>query len=799
VADNSTRVKVGTFAIRVASGKLFLPDEVGSKVENFYPTEEGTLRSVAGPLPYLPDYFSGGAIKGSTGEADVTTPSYGTIHGIFHALIGQNGERDVLLCHTGSQLWEFNGWSKSWSILIADPSVPGGATAAYADKLENTTRPQFPTQFESTSTGIVIVPQNGRAYFYDGSYIAPLGYTDRPGAPVGMGPQNRYKSSSFDGELQGQATGFTVAATLIGQTIGMGVNDAGYAHDSLPGRSSGMIDAYGHGRVGTVVNPVNWVSGYQTFEDSEKTVPNSNKIDSARADAATGGWLEAGEWRATVQWVDLWGNVSPMSGYSNEVSLNFQPSTYWRWWGYPADPFAIPAFPGEFPASYIAQADDVRKQIAWTGIDRGPERTIGRILHRTKDLKNSGTTDLFRLTQDSLSSGIAFATLPDNVTTTYPDNIPDAWLLTPAMDVVPVPQFKLCRVAYGRLWIANTANAPGLVRPSLKSRWGSFPVNQEIFPDPNGDEITGLWRSPAGLLTFTAKSSYLIYPSDGGVGFQSVTLSSEHGCVAPSSLATLKDGTVIWLGEDGFYSFAAQESYARGVTLISTDIELFVRRVTRSRRKQATAAVDPDTGEYRCWVSLDGNRDNNICFIFDGQGWRTRTDVNASAACVTRDHRNYMLATGFVGVIAGVWVLDHEQPKFQPKVLLNRESVVETAWLSTAASQEKRTAYTLYLWFRESENSTVTIQSFRDWRNTVVETTSASRYSGDDIPPFWGSTALGSTATWKKRRPYWTRAAVYVPSAEVFKFKLSGTGDWEFVGIQLDEAPRYAGGARIPP
>ena len=362
------------------------------------------------------------------------------------------------------------------------------------------------------------------------------------------------------------------------------------------------------------------------------------------------------------------------------------------------------------------------------------------------------------MTQDATSSGIAFATLPDNLTSTYPDNIPDAWLLSLAPEIIPVPAFKLCRVAYGRLWIANTSNAPGIVRPSLPGLWGTFPANQEIFPDPNGDEVTGLWRTSAGLLAFTSKSTYLIYPSDGGQGFQSVTISSEHG-----------------------------------------DIELFVRRVSRSRRRQATAVVDIFTGEYRCWVSLDGSATNNFCFIFDGTGWRSRTDTQAVAACITRDHRDYTLVAGGSGTDAGVWLLDHEQPLYQPLELTTRAATVETAWLSPPESQERRTAYVLYLWLREASSAEITIEVMRDWRNTVIETTSAKRYAGDDIPPFWGTASLGTTSAWKKRRPYWTRAAVYVPSAEVFKFRITGTGDWEFVGIQLDEAPRYAGGARIPP
>jgi len=792
VADDAVRVKIGTFAIRIASGSLFLPDDIGAKVENFFPTEEGTLRAVAGPVPYLPDYTTGGAPGGAAGEADVTIPSYGTMHGIFHAVVGVDGARDILLCHTGSQIWEFAGWAKGWSILIGDTTVPGGP-GEYSDKFENTVRPQFPTQFESTSTGVVIAPQNGRAYFYDGTYVAPLGYTEAPGSPVGLGPESRFRTTSFDGQLDDSNF-----LNLIGKNIGMGLNDGGYAHDALPGRNSGMIDAYGHGRIGTVVNPINWVSGYQVYRDTTDNIPLSSQIDSERADAATGGWLESGEWRAAVQWIDRWGNLSPLSGLSNEVKFDYQPSTYWSWWGYPQQ--QIPLVIGAVtPNSYVAQADDVRKQIAWTGIDRGPERTIGRVLYRTKDLKNSGTTELFRLTQDATSSGIAFATLPDNLTSTYPDNIPDAWLLSRAPEVVPVPSFKLCRVAFGRLWIANTGNSPGLIRPSLPGRWGTFPVNQELYPDPNGDEVTGLWRTSAGLLAFTSKSTYLIYPSDGGEGFQSVTISGEHGCTAPSSLATLKDGTVVWLGEDGFYAFAGKESYDRSTQIISTDIELFVKRVTRSRRRQATGVVDTFTGEYRCWVSLDGSKTNNFCFTYDGNGWRSRTDVQAVAACTTRDHRDYTIVAGYSGTDTGVWLVDHEQAKYQPTSLTTRVATIETAWLSPPESQERRTAYVLYLWLREAANATVTIEVMRDWRNTVIETTTAKRYAGDDIPPFWGEATLGTTSTWKKRRPYWTRAAVYIPSAEVFKFRVSGVGDWEFVGVQIDEAPRYAGGARVPP
>jgi hypothetical protein len=499
--------------------------------------------------------------------------------------------------------------------------------------------------------------------------------------------------------------------------------------------------------------------------------------------------------------MDCWGNLSPLSGRSNPVVVAQQYSTDFLVSGKdPFNPFDPDDGGRVVGNSLVAQSDRARKQCAWTAIGAGPERTVARVLYRTMDLKNSGTAKFFRLPLDSQESHDPTPTMPDNVVDTYPDNIPDVWLAEEAQEIVPVPTFRLCRVAFGRLWIANTVADPGLLRYSLEGRWGTFPEKGELYPDPRGAEVTALWRIPQGLLAFTEGSTYLIIPADNDQGFTSLTVSSEAGCPSPNSVCTLQDGTVMWMGADGFYQFTGTEDYSRGVEFVSTDIDLFVQRITQSRRKQACAAVDAATGEYRCWASIDGKLENNTCFIYDGVGWRTRTDVGATDVCVTQDHRNYMLATGKVGDDGGLWLIDHESVKYQPLSLTAREGVIETAWLTSAASEQKRTAQVIYLWLRETENTSLTIEVMRDWRNTVIETTSAKRYSGDDIPKFWSETPLASPgALWQKKRPYWTRAAVYVPSAEVFKFRLSGVGKWEFVGIQIEESPRYAGGARIPP
>ena len=59
MADTRFRQKSDVLPIRVEAGQLILPETVGSRIENMFLTEEGTLRSVWGPAPYVPDYGNG--------------------------------------------------------------------------------------------------------------------------------------------------------------------------------------------------------------------------------------------------------------------------------------------------------------------------------------------------------------------------------------------------------------------------------------------------------------------------------------------------------------------------------------------------------------------------------------------------------------------------------------------------------------------------------------------------------------------------------------------------------------------
>ena len=382
----------------------------------------------------------------------------------------------------------------------------------------------------------------------------------------------------------------------------------------------------------------------------------------------------------------------------------------------------------------------------------------------------------------------------------WPDNVPDAWCVSPPPDPIPVPMFKLCRLAFGRLWIANTKDDPGMLIPSLVGRYGTFQEGTQLFPDASGGEITGLWAVDNGLLVFTRTSTYMITVNDEGGGFRSSTLSPNIGCVAPSSIANLPDGATIWLGREGFYKLSAE-----GFELISLANNIEMQRINPLRARQSCAAYDPTSKEYRCWVPLDASTTNNTCFIYDGQAFRRRTSETVASVCVTKDHRNYMLAAGTVQDVynsehTGVWVLDRQVSTFSPKA---HTAEVETSWVSWMESIGRRTAKTIYLAFREASNSSATISVHRDWRKkataTYSDTSNATLYSPEDIPPFWGTSSWSVSEEWIKKRPYWKKIDIDIPSCEVYKIIISSSSSIEFVALILDEEPKLGGMAsRIP-
>lgn len=789
MADESTRFTTEPIVFRHCSDKYLLPANVATEIVNMEVSEDGVLVPVVRGSYYVPvdeqnigttglvyteqhpykvpDELSiidmGWDVKWH--EYYSPTPRQTNFHGIFHARLEKSRHiKDVTLLHAGDGIYVHTGYSKvdGWKKIIQSERPISTATDRSPGelipdaKLIDTSSPRFPTQFELTDKGIVIAPQGSRAYFYDGEVCLPLGYSQTPSAPIGLGP----------------TTGKAEEPNNEGYNVGRTEQRDEYTLN---------LD-FGFGRIGSV-NP--WTS-----------------------DSEFGGELLPGSYQGATQWIDYFGNFSPISQRSNEIRLSGQRRT------------------GKIP-------DVLLKCCFWREIATGPHGTVARRLLRTRDLINSGTSELF-IVPGNVGFGTlsADANLPDNLTNIWSDNTPDSWLVSPSFDPRPVPIFKLCKFALGRLWIANTADHSGEVVPSLPGRYGTFLKGTSIFPDPTGGEITGLWNTAGGLLVFTKSSVFMITPNDSGEGFRASALSTEIGCMGPNTISNLPDGSTVWLGREGFYRLTSQ-----GIMLISKDISKKIKRINWLRAKAACAVTDPKTDEYRCWVAVDGQIRNTFCFVYDGEGWRYRDGSEVySDLCVTKDDRKLILGAGYYTKYSydrhrsrffwpqypGVFVLDRDfgQGQVLNAVKLRNQPHIETGWIEWGRTEQRRTIKTIYLAVLESAGH-FELEIYRDWRKSEKNRVFKESYyplSPADPPKmatrvgFYPQNdklkAIVDEDAFQNPRPVWLKIDVDVPSCEAYKIVLTGSASkgggygtpssFSLIGMLIDEEPKPGSfGSRI--
>lgn len=772
------------------SDDLVAPQAVAGKIENFALTREGTLRVVARPSEYL----SRVRLDRETGTKMVfDVHTYTRPNGLFHTRFGEHGAQSLLFAHIEGHICVHHGWEgysgDGWKRLLG-PSAdhehsPGAATLA-----EDVAQVHFPTQFIRTPSGVLIIPQGDRAYLYDGDHVlTPLGYSQRPTAPIPLHP--RADSASLTPDGGGTPTEQQQA------------NEAGFSHT---GRT--MRDVFGPARVGTLRSNV--------WDIEAGGSKKSNPL---------GAELLPGAWQAQAQWINKHGDLSPLSARSAAATCRKEDN-----------------LTKERKKDNNERGEELRFQLAWDSLDPGPDGTVGRIVGRTRDLINSGDPAVYELPSYTLPGGHSFATVPDNITEYLPDNTPDAWLVQRMAPVDPVPTFRLAVLWAGRLWVANVVGDPGQLRASLPGRFGTFPEGRDIYyPDPTGGEITGLYAASQGLLVFTERSTFLLRPNDQGTSFIFQTLDTRTGCVAPGSIQTLRDGRVIWLAREGFVMLV--EDNFGNLSLdkdFSKSIEETTARINRVWRRRACSLVEPQQGEYRCWVPVDGATENTLCIVFDGEHWRTRTDVKAQAVCVTDDSRELCLALGKAeaqsGDVESLWVLDRSMLGAQDPVsdytyasgavfdqIQEPTAVLETHWLRVTRSHRKGSPVRIHFWLRETVKGSCKVEVFRDQRDElavqtseVVDPTSLDRYGADD-PPFCfddnldisGSVpypqvrdqrgrVVKTNATWRRRRLFWSKYELRVPSVEVFKVRVTVQGDAEFAGLSYVEHPwSFHGGSTM--
>ena len=756
--------------MQLTSGRLFVPREFASFILNMQINGDGLLESMPDPIEFLPDYWGVDYISdvariygpGYFEESKITIDQ--SYVSVFHCLLPNN--RDCLLIHARDGIYEYSGAYNGWRRI-------------YELDLTNYTN-EYSTQWVLTPRGVVIIPGNSRVLFYDGETIDFFGFAEIPKPPTGRGPSSSKVADQLY-PLGGGPT--TITDPPVEQRFGTGtppttrsnVNDGGYILDGFYGFGNRMFPNMGVGRLGTITTPEGLWSSQ--------------------------GKLLTGEYRCKVQYVDYFGNLSPLSGPSNPVTWVEQ----YSWMG----TYTLDGTDWVPNKGIPSDADKVKKQALWTSIPRGPTQVLGRILYRSKDLNNSGDATYYEVPGSAAPSGNVFATLPDNITTEYPDNIPDSWLVTPEQNIVPVPVFRFGAFAFGRFWLANTEAEPGLIRASLVGQFGTFTDEFDIIVDARGAAITGIYAHTLGLIVFTTNTTFFVGQNEQGTGFKLYTINSTVGCIAPNSIAMTPQEELIWLATDGFYKLGAEKRIEK----ISVEVDYYFEKINRGTIHKSVAVYDTTNNQYMCFVPWKYSYRPRMGFVYDGKGWRFYAPMDVYpdtfpanfksaifSVCETKDHRRNIIAVGASSRSGDTAV----------KVLnngLNKPLPIElsTSWMHLGELGTNNTV-TLYLLLRETSYSAdvssmsdhtslsypLTIKTYKNMDDEVAATTVAALIDFKQLNNYWAQTTIPTAATtqiFKRRKVFWVKIDLNMPQAETIKFQLTTTKWFEMLGMAFNEQP----------
>jgi hypothetical protein len=477
-----------------------------------------------------------------------------------------------------------------------------------------------------------------------------------------------------------------------------------------------------------------------------------------------------GLYKVAYRWVDRWGNLSPISPHL-PIPLSELDS------GETAFPIPL----------------NIERALAAAGLGGlapGPGATVGRTVVRSRDLLSSGDTEMYEIPGGYPST---WATIPENESDRFSISGTDLHMGALAQDTIPVPEFRLVRMAMGRCWIGNAKDDQGFLAPSLPGQWGTFLRDEVMYPDSTGSELTGLWPFAGGLLACTRSSTYLIMENDKGGGFRADPVSRQIGCAGPSTMATLPDGRPIWFTGDDFVVMTEKglESTGAKATLGRT-----LARLNTARAAQGTAVVDPRTGEYRCWLASGGSTQNDVAFVYHEGQWRERPGEKYGATCALRDGSGLVLGAGRADIGAGydfgVWVMDRQTPA---AIGAPRTYTFETCWLTRSPEGDYSSPQQVHFWLREERANDVTLAVYRDWRegeDLTDGTAVVSNHATHDLPSTWGVTELGDDVRWQRRRFFWTRKSIGAPSCDCFKVVLTSTSPFSIMGLELEGIRRAA-------
>lgn len=187
-----------TFVVPIGeSDRLYTPTDLAGRIENMQTTPEGTLKTVLGPAPWIPDRGQG-------------YPVIGEPHGLFHVSL-RGGMTSLLLLRAGGSLFRYAGWDRTWESI--------------ATGLTNERRPRYPDQFVAIKNHVIWTNGIDRARLinYDGQVI-PLGFEGPPAAPEVDGPADIGRDNADE-----------YVANALGYSWYGGIGDASHLTDAQSG------------------------------------------------------------------------------------------------------------------------------------------------------------------------------------------------------------------------------------------------------------------------------------------------------------------------------------------------------------------------------------------------------------------------------------------------------------------------------------------------------------------------------------------------------------------------------------
>jgi hypothetical protein len=479
--------------------------------------------------------------------------------------------------------------------------------------------------------------------------------------------------------------------------------------------------------------------------------------------AIDGGGLMAGEWLYYMQYEDRFGNLSGTSANSNPVKVDT----------HMAQPLAGSTGDADKGGDKRlgTEIDDLMRQFLVRSGGAAPEHAIAMRIYRTPDIRNVGSRPQF------------LARIAGNREFAFPDGASDAELGTEMAKTIPTPRYRVACTHQGRLVVANLVGTPGMVRRSAVGSAGTFPEVDFVFPDSGGAEVTAVTSHDGVLLAFTESSVYSL--EDFG---QPRPMAQGVGCVAPQSVRALPDGTLVWLGRDGFYGMKGGS-----ISRISAAIDRTIKHyVNKSRMVQATAAIHPITGEYRCAVAPSGESHSSLMLCFDGGSWRRiNLNMHVASMCNTKDWRRLTLFLGVKKSLAAkkydevahsrlhsapsVYVMDREIKDWLPQT---RTARYRSGWLrgdDTGITQTN--IRTMYVGLTDAWDGNASIRFYKNgsWKDVIVQ--EDLRLIGTDggsgvVTDIAGSAVIGTAAAHQPRM-FWRQVPVGMENVNSWAFEIS--------------------------